>query len=162
MLCEAWFSTKAALKMLRQELPEGRRYYTEGTTDPPYDQHASELVRRLVWQKLQSAILRRDKYRCQDCGLDFKGRRRKVFDAGLKKGRGGYRQESLEVHHIIPRFEGGSDHPGNLKTLCPRCHRGYTKQQTSTRTDRRRGRAERLRTLEAEGYTEETDYDPRD
>src|SRR6056297_489272 len=27
-----------------------------------------------------------------------------------------------EVHHIIPRREGGSDRPGNQITLCPKCH----------------------------------------
>jgi hypothetical protein len=29
----------------------------------------------------------------------------------------------LEVHHLIPRSKGGSSEPGNLVTLCARCHR---------------------------------------
>ena len=32
--------------------------------------------------------------------------------------------DELEVHHIILRSEGGSDHPLNLMTLCKRCHHG--------------------------------------
>ena len=31
-------------------------------------------------------------------------------------------REKLEVHHIIPRAEGGSDRPANLITLCEKCH----------------------------------------
>jgi len=28
----------------------------------------------------------------------------------------------LQIHHVIPRGEGGSDHPHNLITLCAYCH----------------------------------------
>jgi 5-methylcytosine-specific restriction endonuclease McrA len=28
----------------------------------------------------------------------------------------------LAAHHIIPRREGGADHPSNLVTLCASCH----------------------------------------
>ena len=31
--------------------------------------------------------------------------------------------EDLTVHHILPRAWGGTHHPGNLITLCSRCHR---------------------------------------
>jgi hypothetical protein len=44
--------------------------------------------------------LRRDDARCRICG----------FDA------------IVEVHHIIPRRDGGSDDPSNLITLCPNHH----------------------------------------
>jgi 5-methylcytosine-specific restriction endonuclease McrA len=161
-LCEAWSSAKEALAELRRELPEGRRYYPEGTTVPPYDEGTTPLVRRLIWPRLQSAVLRRDRYRCQDCGAEFGARRRKVFDQRLQRGKGGYRWESLEVHHIIARSSGGSDHPGNLKTLCPSCHRGYTVDQTAVRAARRRDREALLRALEEEGYESEDTDDPRD
>jgi hypothetical protein len=59
------------------------------------------------WSSLQYKIINRDKYTCQDCGV---------------KGNAIY----FEVHHIIPRYSGGSDHPKNLKTLCQECHRKYT------------------------------------
>ncbi|MCU0860830.1 MAG: HNH endonuclease, partial [Methanomassiliicoccales archaeon] len=82
----------------------------------------------LIWPKLKAAILRRDRYTCQDCGAVFGRARRRSHDPGSNRGRGGYRWESLEVHHIVPRSRGGSDHPGNLKTLCPDCHCAYTEQ----------------------------------
>ena len=28
----------------------------------------------------------------------------------------------LQVHHVIPRSQGGSDFPENLITLCSKCH----------------------------------------
>ncbi len=28
----------------------------------------------------------------------------------------------LNAHHVIPRAEGGLDHPSNLETLCVACH----------------------------------------
>lgn len=56
------------------------------------------------WAWISPEIVIRDKYACQWCGLHIPG---------------GYR---LEVHHIIPRISGGSDHPHNLVTLCHDCH----------------------------------------
>ncbi len=126
MLCEAWSSTKLVLKQMRNELPKGRRFYPEGTSRMPYDVTTPPLIRRLVWQRVKLAVLRRDRFSCQDCGVVFGAKRRKVHDIELRHGRGGYKWESLEVHHILPRSKGGSDHPGNLKTLCPSCHRKYT------------------------------------
>ncbi|MDW5562266.1 MAG: HNH endonuclease [Methanomassiliicoccus sp.] len=161
-LCEAWSATKSALARLRRELPEGHRFFKDGTTVPPYEEGTTPLIRRLVWQRLQPAILRRDRYRCQDCGVDFGARRRKVFDPKLRRGKGGYRWESLEVHHIIARSNGGSDHPGNLKTLCPACHSLYTLEQTAIRTADRKERAAMLRALEDAGYGDEGLNDPMD
>jgi len=125
-LCEEWSSVKQVLKQLREEQPDGQRYFPHGTTKLPYSEGTPDLVRRLIWIRLKSAVLRRDRYVCQDCGAYFGNRRRKVYDATARRGRGGYVRESLEVHHIIPRSKQGSDHPGNLKTLCPACHRRYT------------------------------------
>lgn len=151
-LCEAWGGVKEALARLRRELPEGHRFYEEGTTAPPYDEGTTMMIRRLVWQKLQPLVLRRDRYRCQDCGVSFGARRRKVYDPSLRRGKGGYRWESLEVHHIIARSLGGSDHPGNLKTLCPPCHASYTREQTAARTVDRRKREAMLRALDMSGH----------
>jgi 5-methylcytosine-specific restriction protein A len=161
-LCEAWSLTKAALALLRKELPEGHRYYEGGTTTLPYDGGTTPLIRRLVWQRLQPMIVRRDRYRCQDCGVNFGARKRKVYDPTLRRGKGGYRWESLEVHHIIARSAGGSDHPGNLKTLCPSCHAAYTHEQVAVRTAERRERGSMLRALEEAGYGDEGANDPMD
>lgn len=29
----------------------------------------------------------------------------------------------LEIHHIVPLADGGTDTPGNVVALCPNCHR---------------------------------------
>ncbi len=128
MICEAWSSTKQVLKQMRSDLPGLRKFFLTGTTQQPYAPDTSDLVRRVLWPKIKSAVLRRDKYICQDCGVNFERGRMKVYDPTLRHGKGGTRYESLEVHHIIPRSRGGSDHPGNLKTLCPACHRRYTNE----------------------------------
>lgn len=161
-LCAAWSSSKAVLKMMREARPEGERYYVEGTRELPYSDNISDLVRRLVWNRMKNAVLRRDRYQCQECGAMFGKRQRKVFDPSLRRGRGGYRWESLEVHHIIPRSKGGSDHPGNLMTLCPSCHIEQTARQASERAAMRREGKRFLRALEGEDDTSESFYDLRD
>ena len=52
-------------------------------------------------EKLRLDILTRDGYRCYICGGE----------------------DSLEVHHIIPRKLGGKHIAENLVTLCVGCHR---------------------------------------
>lgn len=52
-------------------------------------------------------VLQRDGYRCQLCG-------RTAAHDGVR----------LEVDHKHPRAKGGSDHMGNLWTLCFDCNRG--------------------------------------
>lgn len=51
-------------------------------------------------RSLRNAILVRDRSTCQSCR----------------------RQTNGQVHHILPRGQGGSDAPTNLMTLCGRCH----------------------------------------
>lgn len=50
-------------------------------------------------------ILERDGFHCVTCGSG--GKTSKVI---------------LEVDHIIPRVNGGANHPNNLQTLCVICH----------------------------------------
>jgi len=54
----------------------------------------------LRWQ-----ILERDSFTCQYCGQHAP-------------------DVKLEVDHVIPREDGGSDSPANLKTSCYACNRG--------------------------------------
>jgi 5-methylcytosine-specific restriction endonuclease McrA len=49
----------------------------------------------------RTAVLKRDGYRCVNCG-----------QTGTE----------LHVHHIIPRSEGGTNDLSNLVTLCGKCH----------------------------------------
>ena len=48
----------------------------------------------------RKAIYKRDGYRCSLCDST----------------------KYLQIHHCIPRGQGGSDHPHNLITLCSDCH----------------------------------------
>jgi 5-methylcytosine-specific restriction protein A len=135
---------KAVLKEMRVGRSGARKYFEDGTTLLPYRPDTPDLVRQLIWMRLKGAILRRDRYTCQDCGDAYGAARRKVFDQRLRRGKGGYRWESLEVHHIVPRSRGGSDHPGNLKTLCPGCHSAYTSGLRADSVEARRREREIL------------------
>jgi 5-methylcytosine-specific restriction endonuclease McrA len=60
-------------------------------------------ARQTVSPALRKAVLARDQHRCRAPGC------------GSRK--------FLEVHHVIPREQGGSHAAANLVTLCSRCHR---------------------------------------
>jgi 5-methylcytosine-specific restriction protein A len=49
------------------------------------------------WRRLRENILARDGYRCQLCGAPA-------------------------VDHVVRVIDGGSDDPGNLRSLCSDCH----------------------------------------
>jgi 5-methylcytosine-specific restriction endonuclease McrA len=53
-----------------------------------------------LYEKLREQVLRRDSWRCQDCGV----------------------MSNLEIHHKQFRSHGGRDCEENLITLCPACH----------------------------------------
>jgi len=53
---------------------------------------------------MKQEILKRDNFTCKKCG--FRGK-----------------ETELEIHHIIPKFEGGKDMIENLVTLCSICHK---------------------------------------
>ena len=53
-----------------------------------------------VYQKLCRQVLRRDGWRCQQCG----------------------RRTNLQVHHMQLRSQSGDDAEENLITLCSDCH----------------------------------------
>jgi len=55
------------------------------------------------WSSISAYIMKRDGYRCRECGATRSERR-------------------LEVHHIIPISRGGQTVPYNLRTLCYLCH----------------------------------------
>ena len=54
---------------------------------------------RPEWRALSRFVVARDGT-CRDCGSTY----------------------FLAAHHVIPRNEGGADHPANLVTLCAGCH----------------------------------------
>ncbi len=55
------------------------------------------------WEKAVGAIRRIDNFTCQQCGIKESGRKH-------------------NVHHIIPRRNGGDNELSNLVLLCTGCH----------------------------------------
>lgn len=53
-----------------------------------------------AWRNRRDEILARDNYRCRDCG----------------------QQTHLDIHHLKPKRNGGTDDPDNLISLCEDCH----------------------------------------
>lgn len=82
--------------------------------NPP--EHRFETVRK--------DILERDSYTCQECGVQ-----------------GSPGDGTLDVHHITPRSQGGSNDPENLQTLCGDCHRFLHAEEA------RRGTVQELREI---------------
>ena len=84
----------------RDLLKKGRKSY-DGMRKPV---RAKEL-RKGITIRTRYAILKRDNFRCVLCGSDASDTR-------------------LEIDHIIPVTNGGSNDLKNLRTLCVACNRG--------------------------------------
>ena len=69
------------------------------------------MAKGAAWDRLRVNALRQGGWRCSKCG---------------KAGR-------LEVHHVIPISEGGSNDPENLACLCRACHIDIHRRQVSER-----------------------------
>ena len=70
------------------------------------------------WQQLRLQVVRRDHYRCVQCGRE--GRFPRRYRGQPFKPTGPY--VGLHVHHIRPLNQGGTNYPSNLETLCKNCH----------------------------------------
>lgn len=53
-----------------------------------------------AWLRLKAEIKHRDNHTCLSCGAT----------------------ENLTIHHIVPKYRGGTSAPGNLQTLCFACN----------------------------------------
>jgi len=117
-------------KTLRGEL--GKELPTalpEGSKEPPPWGDIN------AWNDIRDGMLGRDAHTCQDCGIKESGLWGAFLEAkGLPPDTKGsdlpYEVSgemavwtTLEVHHIVPRVAGGTNHPENLITLCRACHR---------------------------------------
>jgi hypothetical protein len=60
--------------------------------------------------KTREAVKVRDRSRCLNCGADGE-------------------DVKLDVHHIVPRGQGGSDRMSNLVLLCRQCHEAAHEKQ---------------------------------
>jgi 5-methylcytosine-specific restriction endonuclease McrA len=88
-----------------------------------------ERYRVMLWPWIAGRIFERDKWICQDCGLEtgtyqFDGQPLRHTTTAKVGGI----EIGFEVHHIIPKGLGGSDHPANLKLVCQNCHKKYNEQ----------------------------------
>jgi hypothetical protein len=119
-LCQEWHLFKISHRENQKGMAGDRKFFLYGSRTEVFSADCDEALRRMLWPKVKITILRRDGFTCQDCG-----RQGRQVVAGRLRG--------LEVHHIIPRSEGGTDHPTNLKTLCHECHKGYTAESARDR-----------------------------
>lgn len=71
------------------------------------------------WVKLRESILKRDLHLCQSC-----------LTLGIPK-------TAKEVDHIIPKVQGGTDEPTNLRSLCSPCHLEKSKREKPKQASKR-------------------------
>jgi ATP-dependent DNA helicase RecQ len=64
------------------------------------------MSRSADWANIREAALRRDNYKCVECGTPC-------------------HSAEADVHHLLPRSAGGTDEPSNLVTLCDGCHAAH-------------------------------------
>jgi len=67
-------------------------------------------VRGAEWEEARQTALSRDDHECQFCGITNHQHQQD-------------HDQELHIHHIIPRSEGGTNHPDNLISVCRSCHR---------------------------------------
>ena len=58
------------------------------------------MVSAKISKEVRKEVYKRDGYLCALCGSG----------------------QYLQIHHVVPRSQGGSDFPENLITLCSKCH----------------------------------------
>ena len=86
----------------RPELPVGVYVLESDRQLPEHDRKISDSVR--------AAVLERDGFACHECGWKYS--MRNPAD----------RRTALELHHVNPHAQGGSNEVDNLVTLCNVCH----------------------------------------
>jgi len=120
MTCKAYGEFRIAMESCIESV-SGIKYNPEGTTQEVYPEdvlkfYGFQNTRAHIWPWMQAKIVARDNLTCQDCGV-----KQGTLDSN------GYSMR-FEVHHIIPRGMGGSDHPANLKLVCQGCHKKYNEK----------------------------------
>lgn len=105
---------ETAAKIAIDHLKENPRYYTNlDSLDETYKDEwgrPSSAVRGYgyKWRKTRELVIKRDKYKCQNCGKKL-------------------RKKDRQVDHIVKRkSKSGHDGISNLRLLCGLCHRRKT------------------------------------
>jgi 5-methylcytosine-specific restriction protein A len=96
-------SIRPLLDTLREDPPAPE---AGGTVQDPFPLPLPREIRQRLWTQMRAIALARDGRRCAHCMRDLRA----------------LPSWYTEVHHIRARRLGGSDHPGNLITLCVECH----------------------------------------
>lgn len=89
--------------------------------------------RSIPWNTISKAVMARDNYQCRVCG-------KSSFSPVDSSSDFDKIHFELEVHHIVPRKDGGRDSFANLITLCESCHhktfsKGYSGVPVSRERD---------------------------
>jgi len=145
IFCENWHKAE---KIFENMADYNESWDSKGTREDPFKGLLGATYQQWFWDRIRSAVLKRDKYTCTQCGAkagedegcwhtaiaisyqiatmvydDQTGKRKyhrlRPEDYGYHKLKDSI---ELEVHHIIFRENGGSNHPRNLRTMCSRCH----------------------------------------
>lgn len=80
-----------------------------------FDPDGDRTGKSLPWATISKAVLLRDNYTCRICEKSNFTSVGTAFDVSQI-------HLNVQVHHIIPRKDGGSDSFRNLITLCESCH----------------------------------------
>ncbi|MFG1459883.1 MAG: HNH endonuclease [Thermoplasmataceae archaeon] len=91
----------------------GRHFGFENASD--FDPLGDKTRSGIPWKRISEAVLVRDSYSCRSCG-------KSTFTHIANDNSSHSVHLSVQVHHIIPRKDGGSDSFRNLITLCEDCH----------------------------------------
>jgi len=97
---------------IRSAFDREGKWRAEGSREHLSHESTIPALKSYGWRKTRHRVLARDGFRCQECNKDL---------ADIPSW-------FTEVHHIVPRERGGSDHPSNLKTLCLVCHLAHTNE----------------------------------
>ena len=81
-----------------------------------FDPNGDSTGKSVPWGTISKAVLFRDNYSCRIC-------ERSSLSNVQSEGRYDKLHLNVQVHHIIPRKDGGKDTFSNLITLCEECHR---------------------------------------
>lgn len=125
------------------EIPTGRRSWCSQAC-------VTEYLDFTDWKRIRANVFKRDRGRCQLCGLDLAKIERVLrwsmrwckrwdshFWPATALSEAGVEKE-WQADHIKPRADGGGDDLDNLRTLCDRCHAGVTAEFARERARRRR------------------------
>ncbi len=146
--CQQYGKIKEILAEMERK---NESWVPEGSMEDPFEGTLSDFWQQRLWNNIRNFILKRDNFTCQNCGLKCEKGATHPKSSRIAEERGVWNKDSndyemkwqriepgqyhyhgtdswfeLEVHHIIPRSRGGTNHPKNLKTVCDQCHDVYT------------------------------------